>query len=45
MRDDLGLELLAQLDRVADVVAVTVRDRDHVDPLGLLLGVRALRVA
>src|SRR5439155_7826959 len=42
---DLGLELLAQLDGLADVVAVAVGERDHVDPLGLLLGVRALRVA
>ena len=27
--------LLRELDRVADVVAVAVRDRDHVDALGL----------
>ena len=35
---------LRERDRVADVVVVPVRDEDRVDPLGLLLVVRALRV-
>ena len=46
LADDLGVgEALRQLDGVADVVAVAVRDRDHVDALGRLLGLRRLRVA
>ena len=37
--------LLRQLDGVADVVAVAVRERDHVDALRLELGLRTLRVS
>jgi hypothetical protein len=37
--------LLRELGGVADVVAVTVGDRDDVDALGLLLAVGALRIA
>ena len=36
--------LLRELDRVAEVVSVAVREGDHVDPLRLELGLRALRV-
>ena len=43
-RDDGAGVLLRELDRVADVVAVPVRERDHVDALGLLLVLGALRV-
>ena len=43
-RDDGAAVLLRQLDGVAEVVAVAVRERDHVDPLGLQLGLGALRV-
>ena len=42
--DRLRLELLRQLDGLADVVGVSVRDRDHVDALGLLLRIRTLRI-
>jgi hypothetical protein len=44
-RDDGALELLRQLERVADVVVVPVGDEDRVDALRLLLVLRALRVA
>ena len=44
LRDDGAAELLCERDRVADVVAVAVREEDRVDPLGLLLRVGALRV-
>src|SRR5205814_1631224 len=44
LRDDLGREALRELDGLADVVAVAVGDRDDVDPLRLLLALRALRV-
>ena len=38
LADDLGVrEALRERDRVADVVAVAVGDRDHVDALGRLL--------
>ena len=43
-RHDRAAELLRQVDRVPDVVVVAVRERDQVDPLGLLLVVRALGV-
>jgi hypothetical protein len=43
-RDDLGRELLAECDRVADVVAVPVREGDHVHALGLELRLGTLRV-
>ena len=43
-RDDGAAVLLRELDGVAEVVAVAVRERDHVDPLGLELRLRALRV-
>ena len=44
-RDDaFRRELLRQFDRAPDVIGVAVRDRDHVDALRLLLGVRALRI-
>src|SRR6185503_17473510 len=42
--DHRRVEALVQRDRVADVVVVAVRDEDQVDPLRLLLGLRALRV-
>ena len=46
LADDLGVgEALRELDGVADVVAVAVRDRDHVDALGLLSASGVLRVA
>jgi len=37
--------LLRDVDRVADVVAVPVRDRDDVGALGLAFVLRALRVS
>jgi hypothetical protein len=37
--------LLGQLDGVSDVVVMSVRERDHVDALRLLLGSGALRIA
>ena len=43
-RDDRAAVLLREIDRVADVVVVAVRDRDHVDALRLLLALGALRV-
>ena len=43
--DDDRLVLLPDVHGVADVVAVTVRDRDDVDPLGLLLVVGSLGVS
>jgi hypothetical protein len=43
--DDGGAVLLRDRDRVADMVAVAVRDRDHVGALGLQLVLGALRVA
>src|SRR4029453_261715 len=36
--------LLAEVDRLADVIAVAVGERNDVHALGLLLAVRALRV-
>src|SRR6185437_3997832 len=42
--DDGAAVLLRQLDGVAHVVAVTVCERDDVEPFGLELGLRALRV-
>jgi hypothetical protein len=42
--EDVAAELLVQRGRVADVVAVPVRDGDEVDALGLHLVLRALRV-
>src|SRR5712691_620396 len=43
--DDRRTVLLREVDGVADVVAVAVGDRDHVDALRRLLVRRALRVA
>jgi hypothetical protein len=43
-RDDRALEALGQLDSLADVVGVAVRERDQVDALGILLCLWALRV-
>ena len=43
--DDRAAVLAREVDRVADMVAVAVRDGDHVDPLGLQLALRALGVA
>ena len=43
-RNDGGAVLLRDVDGVADVVAVPVRDRDDVRPLGLALVLGALRV-
>ena len=43
-RDDGAAVLLRELDGVAEMVAVAVGERDHVDPLGLELRLRALRV-
>ena len=44
-RDDLAVVLLGQGDRVSDMIAVPVRDRDHVDALRRLLALRALGVS
>ena len=43
-RDQRAVEALCDLDRVADVVAVAVREHDQVAALGLALAVGALRV-
>src|SRR6266487_5465514 len=43
-RDDVAIVLACQVEGAADMVGVTVRDRDQVDALGLLLAVRTLRV-
>src|SRR5205807_790857 len=44
-RDDLAVVLLGEGDRVSDVIAVPMRDRDHVDALRRLLALRALGVS
>ena len=43
-RDDVGIVLLREVEGAAHMVGVTMCDSDQVDPLGLLLSVRALRV-
>src|SRR5439155_18339973 len=43
--DDLRSVLLGERDRVADMVDVAVRDNDHVDVLGVALGLGARGVA
>ena len=44
-RDDRAAVLFSQLDCVAEMVSMPVRDRDHVDALRRLLVLRALRVS
>ena len=43
-RDHGAVEALGQVDGLADVVVVAVRERDQVDALGLPLALRAVRV-